>query len=190
MKRVTSRPALAAAVATLAVAASACSGGDSGSGTSSSTEPATSQTTGAGAERDARDRFVAEADALCTGVRKAGDGILARLERIEAGTQPEQTKARQLARVFGDQIRIIADFRGRLASLEPPPGDEARVGELLAALDDGAAALTRVRAALADGDFERANELLPDYVAAVDEGNRLAREYGFEVCGSGPASGD
>ena len=185
----TSRPGPATALAALALAASACSGGDSESAPSPSTEPGTAQTTGSGAEADARNRFVAEADALCTGVRKAGDGILARLERIEAGTQPERTKATQLARVFGDQIRIIADFRNRLADLEPPPGDRARVAELVAALDDGAAALTRVRAALADGDFDRANELLPDYVAAVDEGNRLAREYGFEVCGSGPASG-
>ena len=165
--------AIAAVLVALVLAAGACSGDDS-----QPTPPAASPAS------VAKHRFIEKGDALCLGIQERLRRIGRRLDTIQRSSAPERERQRRLAAVFADQVDVIADFRTRLGDVQAPPGDEDAVERLLHELDQSAAALTRIRAALVDGRSKEASKLLPDYVTAVDEGNRLAREYGFEVCGA------
>ena len=70
--------------------------------------------------------------------------------------------------------------RGELLAAEA--GDEARVDEFIATLDNGAASARDIKAALDDGQAP-SPELLQTYFGVVARGNELARAFGFRVCG-------
>ncbi len=163
----------------LVVLASAC-GGDGGEGEGEAA-PTTTTTTAASA---AKQRFIEEGDEVCGEAQEALGEIFVRLQEIEESDAPEAQKLPRLARVFGDEIELIDTFRDRFAALEPPPGDEAEMERFLSSLEEGATFLGSIRDALAEGDSDRATDLLPEYAEAVDEGNALARDYGFKVCGA------
>lgn len=132
----------------------------------------------------ARQKFVAEADALCAPSQVQAADLRRRAQEIAAqqGSVPQSELTEQAARLWADQIALAERFRDDFQNLEVPPGDEELVGQLRDALSDGIDVAHDIHAELEDGE-EPSPTLIQDYAAAVERGNAAARAYGFSVCG-------
>lgn len=124
---------------------------------------------------EARDQFIAQADQICTEGGK----------RIETGTRKifgagnKTPSDEQIIEAYTDVT--IPEFErifDQIGELEPPPGDEDQIDEILSTADE----------ALAEAEDEPANLAKPvGQGNPFDETNELLQDYGFEVCGGGNA---
>jgi hypothetical protein len=99
---------------------------------------------------------------------------------VEAGKVVERETDR-LAR-FEEIILIHSGLLVQWSKVEPPPGDEARIDEILAAFDDGIDEAQRAATAFRAGDsagYYASESRGREHEA---EGAALARSYGFRVC--------
>jgi hypothetical protein len=141
-------------------------------------------TTGEGAT-PSKQEFIAQGDAICAGLRPEQAELQRRAQQLQAQSD-ELSKGEFLARAasfWGDQIQVMEGFRGDLARLGAPPGDEERVEQFLTSIDDGIAIAREMQTRLEDGQDVLATQV-EEYRQTVSRGNTLAQGYGFEVCGS------
>jgi hypothetical protein len=119
-----------------------------------------------GSDAPTREEYIADADAIC----QQADADLETVAKDQFGTTPPSRQ--QLAQFTEDEvIPNIEDQLAELRELEPPEGDEDQVAEIYDTLDQG------VQEFKADPNFESPPQ-------AIAEANRLAEEYGLEVCGN------
>jgi hypothetical protein len=131
-----------------------------------------------------RAEYIAQVDAICADVQAEAAELQRQAQELRAQGD-ELPKAEFLARAasfWGEQIRVTESFREQLAQLDPPPGDEDRVGQFVESIDDGLAIAREIEATLEGGD-DIAASTVEEYGRAVVRGNALAQAYGFEVCG-------
>ena len=154
--------------------------GCAGGGEEAETTAAPAGTT----EAQTRDEYIAQADAICTDVQADAAELRRQAQELQAQSRelPEAEFLERAASFWGEQIRVIESFRGRLAELEPPPGDEEQVGQFVESIDDGMAIAREIQATL-EGGSDVAASTVEEYGQTVARGNALAQDYGFEVCG-------
>jgi hypothetical protein len=132
----------------------------------------------------ARQEFITAGDAICADAQLEAADLARRAQELQAqsGTLSESEQLDDAAELWGDQIEFAERFREQLGNLDPPPGDEARIDELLASLDEGIVTARGIKARLDDGE-SLPPELVQTYARIAERGNALARAYGFQVCG-------
>jgi hypothetical protein len=119
---------------------------------------------------DAKQEYIEKGDEVC---RLGSLQIASEGQRRFGASQPPPEKLDEYGKQIVVPVLQKSTLRG-LRALPPPEGDEETVAAIYDALAETIAAL-------------RANpELIaqPNVGGAFDEVNRLARDYGFEQCGS------
>lgn len=119
--------------------------------------------------------FVSKADEVC----QASD------EKIEPKLGPVfSAKLPEAATVIKDVILPSQrDQVATLRALTPPPGDEARVKELIDSIDAVTPAIERLLAAAEAGDKEAYDAAFRDVTRGFEATEEPFKEYGFEECG-------
>jgi hypothetical protein len=133
---------------------------------------------GACSTANARSDFIRRGDQVC----EAQQAEIVAL----VGSEPQHVTSEslpQFRRIFARLATLFQNRLDGLKTLDPPDGDEARIGAILADLERSVTALEQSQQAAASGD----PALL---VSIAQRGNSLAqrisqsfREYGFNVCG-------
>jgi hypothetical protein len=121
---------------------------------------------GCGSDTPSREEYIADADAIC----QQADADLETVAQDQFGTKPPNRQ--QLTQFTEDEV--IPNIEAQLAELrelDPPEGEEEQVAEIYDTLEQ---ALEEFKA---DPDIENPP-------AGIAEANRLAEEYGLEVCGN------
>lgn len=128
--------------------------------------------------------YIAQVDAICADVQAEAAELQRQAQELQAQSDelPKAEFLERAASFWGDQIRVTESFREQVAQLDPPPGDEDRVGQFVESIDDGLAIAREIEATLEGGDDIVASTV-EEYGQAVVRGNTLAQAYGFEVCG-------
>jgi hypothetical protein len=170
--RITTLLALALAAGLIAAGCGDDDDDTTTSSTTTTTEAGATGATGATGEPLTKEEFIVEADAVC----KAGD------QKIDAGAQEtfggggNPGKAEQEAFVVEVVIPSIQEQVDGIAALTPPEGDEDEVAAIVDAAQAAVDQIEEDPSALTGGGSG------PDPFA---EANKLAKEYGLEVCGQG-----
>ncbi|MGI8777868.1 MAG: hypothetical protein ACR2LJ_10945 [Acidimicrobiales bacterium] len=116
--------------------------------------------------------FIAKADSLCRAAARAMAGI------------PEPRSGADLVRYFARMLplgeKMTADFK----ELPVPPGDEAKVAEIVAALDTLRAKEKEAADAARSGDSSRFIAIEKEYLPLVTAVDAKLDAYGLAVCGS------
>lgn len=174
---------LTAPAVLVAVALAGCG---NGGGENETTEAATPSTTEAETTVDmpTKAEYIAQVDAICADVQAEAAELQRQAQELRAQSDelPKAEFLERAASFWGEQIRVTESFREEVAQLDPPPGDEDRVGEFVETIDDGLAIAREIEATLEGGD-DIAASTVEEYGRAVVRGNTLAQAYGFEVCG-------
>jgi hypothetical protein len=119
-----------------------------------------------GSDAPSTEEYIADADAIC----RQADADLETVVKEQFGTTPPNRQ--ELAQFTEDEvIPNIEDQLAELRELEPPEGDEDQVARIFDTLDQ------------AIQEFKR-NPDIENPPRGIAEANRLAEDYGFEVCGN------
>ena len=118
-----------------------------------------------------------------------GDGIcadaVAALEEVDLTSDRFGDEEEQKAFLAGldEGIEITETRLERFRDLTPPEEDQETFDRLVELQEKNLDNIREYRAAVEDGDTDRANDLLNESTPARDEAKELAAQYGFEVCG-------
>jgi hypothetical protein len=118
-----------------------------------------------GSDAPSKDEYIAQADEIC---QKGDDDLDAAIENEFGTRSPSQQEIIQFSE--DEVIPNIEEQLVALRELTPPDGEEETVNEIYDTLGRG------LEEYKADPDLQNPPE-------AVQEANRLAEEYGLEVCG-------
>jgi hypothetical protein len=128
---------------------------------------------GAGeAQRLTKEEYVEEADAIC---KEAND-------RIAALPEPQSTD--QLAELGQQVIDIGQAELDRLRALRPPAADEATINGAYDLIEQQLGVAADLVDAARNGDLGQVQQLLDQGEQLNDQADQIARDYGFEECGS------
>ena len=122
---------------------------------------------------DARARFIARGDAICADYRR---------QESEARKQNTGEKEEQV-RYLSTVASLVSESVERLKALGAAPGDKGKFDAYVAKLEELAGHVRRFRDAIANDDRSYAQEARRVSETSA-EARRIAREYGFQVCGS------
>jgi hypothetical protein len=176
----------------LAIAVAACggSGPDRASETDGGSTSTGSTSTGelGGTERaSVRAKLIAEADAICRAHRPAQTELQRRVtadsEDLDANESAASRKA--LAEDLRRSSDVAEDELEELRELPPPPGEAPRLHHIILAAQAGSIGALIAAEAVESGDAELTEEAVAQTRTANEEARRLARDYGFQVCGRG-----
>jgi hypothetical protein len=151
-------PAVLCALATT-VALAACGGGDD---TSDS----------------AKTDYIRAADRICSDAGKIGSAMSQSVQ--QALTQGNAAGAAQAINQFQPTFRKHLD---RLAALPAPKGEEAEVSKVVDALNASADDVATEARALQGDDQKLLDRVIGSLRANQERAGKLARAYGFKVCG-------
>ena len=169
-----------AALLAVVLVLAGCGGSDDGASSDAATDtvPATEPSGGDKAS------YIAAGDEICADAQIEAAALLEEAQALQqqSETLPPDEFLSRAADFWQGQIDFAEDFRGQFAELEPPAEDAERHEEFLASVDEGISTATEIQQTLEDGN-EVPGSLSDEYRASVEEGNRLARDYGFQVCG-------
>ncbi len=127
-----------------------------------------------GAKSVMKSSYVTKSEAMC---RDAGD-------RTEAVSPPGKTLA-STSRYLDAVLAISVKFAGDLKSIPVPPGDEATVSELMAAMDTLNAKGQEVSVAAKSNNPQLVLALFEEVEVATTALNAKLDAYGLETCGTG-----
>jgi hypothetical protein len=144
-------------------------------------------TTTSEGQAPSKQAYIAQGDAICADVQSDAAKLQRQAQQLQAQSDelPEAEFLRRAASFWGEQIQVMERFRGDLARLGAPSGDEERIQQFLKSIDDGITIAREMKATLEDGREVPASKV-EEYGQTVVRGNTLAQAYGFEVCGSNP----
>ncbi len=121
-----------------------------------------------------RSGFLALAELYCR--RSASD--------IGAIHIPEGKAGRDFAAYFGATVDILDRMAAGIGAIPAPPGDEARIEEILQAQQAAQAKGREFHAAAADEDFNRMDALYQELAALIAVADAKWDAYGLAICGS------
>lgn len=139
------------------------------------------QTTDAEARqgKSTKTEFIKHADEICARSEKSRADFQAQFQK--ALQEGETARAAQLLRQAADSDE---DAAAELRNLEVPPGNEAVINRWLS-INESLTAVSRDYAdALAADDRERKAAVGETLLKRVAASNKIAREYGFKICGT------
>jgi hypothetical protein len=122
-----------------------------------------------GADRRVRARFIRRADAICRAARQAAAEI--------------ESRNRDQAEVVGDLAGIVGRTVRRLRALELPVSRRRTARAYISAQGRNARLLRALAAAIDQEDEERLEVVQRELAANGERAVRLARRFGFRVCG-------
>jgi hypothetical protein len=108
--------------------------------------------------------FMAQASAVCAKAQTAREG-----QRQELAELGGDSGAEDPAAVMDLLLKPVEEMSDELGDLGPPKGEEAEVGAIVSAYEEGAAEL-------------EADPVAGNAVTAFDRANRLAAAYGLTEC--------
>jgi hypothetical protein len=128
---------------------------------------------------DARADYIRAADRICGDAGKIGAAMSQSVQ--EALTQGNVAGAAQAINQFQPTFRKHLD---RLAALPAPQGQEAKAKEVVAALNSTADDVASEARALQNNDQKLLDEVIASLRSKQARAQKLAKAYGFKVCGS------
>lgn len=171
----------------LCAAATACSGGEPASTRNSESPPtasvggspggsATQPSSGPGgtSTTNAKARFIARADRICTDFHREEAALES---RFNSGKESQPGYYRGIARLLRDALR---DLR----SLDPPTSDRRFVDRYLELIAQSASTFDALARANEQGDHEEEQRLARRARDIGEQTRAMARSYGFKECGS------
>lgn len=186
--------AILAAVAVIAGCGGSSDSSGSASGSPSSTSDSSETTTsssgeeptdegGEGEEVLAKLEFISEADAICKRIQKKGAPLESQYSQLgeSANTPPELKK---LAGVVRKLLGYASEGIGEVQALDEPPADTKAVEDYAAVIDERISTGEEFADALEKGERSQANGLLEEAGEIATQAEKMASDYGFEVCGS------
>jgi len=151
-----------AVTATIALAAASCGGGGAPS----------------------KEEFIAQADAICNtyNVRFACD-VLHTYPEGDPTSLTSDDDVRAFADPFSATYDVYFQEFEELGALAPPADFREQYDALLASLDLTLQAIAQGAEAARNADREGISDAMQKERASSSEVSRIAKEYGFEVCG-------
>jgi hypothetical protein len=128
-----------------------------------------------GDDGTSKDDFIEEADAIC----RDGEEKAQELGR-EAFADPQNPTREEVLALLQDALPIQRDIIAQIRDLEKPEGDEDEIDAFLTEAEQATDQAAEIRDPQAAVAFFQATETPNDPFAEAD---RLAQEYGLEVCG-------
>ncbi|MFN2608941.1 MAG: hypothetical protein ABR511_13805 [Acidimicrobiales bacterium] len=128
-----------------------------------------------GARDIVKSAFVAKAEAICKDANKKSDAV----------RKPSTSDLRSFGRYLDTIQPIYTKATADLHALAVPPGDEAAVSDMLAALEAQVAKANDVGAAAKANDRAKALAALDEVNVLTTAANAKADAYGVRACGSG-----
>jgi hypothetical protein len=127
-----------------------------------------------GTEEDAlsREEYISAVDSIC----------LDFLETVEGWEIPESPD--ELPEYLDSVIETGDEASQDLGSIQPPPDAEGVHTALRVSLDGSLAQTREARETFAAGDLDAGKHALEEASDIGDDSDQLAKDYGFEVCGS------
>jgi|tagenome__1003787_1003787.scaffolds.fasta_scaffold20927169_2 hypothetical protein len=159
------RSSILAALALTSLLAAGCGGGDDGGGKAAASAPSKSE-------------YVRSADRVCSQVR-----VLLNSANVELAKAFNEKKAGGAADALDRFTPKFSAKVEQLRKLPPPSGDEAQVAGVLRVMATQVDALKRESRALRAEDSKSLEAIGKVQQQAFKDADRLARQYGFHVCG-------
>jgi hypothetical protein len=172
---------ISTAVACLAVIAAGCGGGGS-----SSVETSSGYPPGASVEFP-KQRFIQEADALCSDYQAQAEPIRGEIEAIEQSSNPESPKSEvRLGELLRDAVAKAEAELESIRELEPPKADALTIQTMLDTAQEGNGSADEYAEALEEGETSRFGDLGKETETANNRAKGIAEGYGLKVCGQAP----
>ncbi|MDQ3645716.1 MAG: hypothetical protein M3345_02130 [Actinomycetota bacterium] len=118
-----------------------------------------------------KEEFIAQADAICKQADEQTETLATPTSPAEAGGFVEKAQE-----ITGESVRKIRE-------LEPPAGDEDTIETMLNKVEEALAYLPTMAEAAQAKDLKTLQEAGRQLQATAGEAQKIARDYGFEVCG-------
>lgn len=119
-----------------------------------------------------REKLIEEADAICTEYDS----------RIDEVGEPE--RADDIERYVDEVKPIVEEGTNELDNLTPPEDLEDEYDEWISLTRTGLASFDDLKAAAAEGDAQRIQEIVQDLDGGEAEADRIAQNIGFQECGN------
>ena len=126
---------------------------------------------GDGGDSLSREELIEQGDAICTEYES----------RVDEVDQPQNSE--DVAR-FVDEVKpVVEEGTDKLDELTPPEELEDDYDEWIELSRTGTASLDELKAAAAESDDTRVEEIIQDLGDDAAEADRIAQEIGFQKCG-------
>jgi hypothetical protein len=140
---------------------------------------------GGGGSALTKEDFISQADAVCTKYdtefTKEVEPTYPNVDPTSASTSDEDLKK------FEEPLHATHDLRSRqvdeLRELTPPEAFQEQWDTVLADLDKGIEGTAEAADAIGNADRAAVEAAFAGAQSAFDEADRIAKEYGFKVCG-------
>jgi len=136
------------------------------------------------AKAPTREQFIAETDMRCRTSNRRTQALNEDVQRAAAGAQSDEQLVRRLAPILERGRDTVRDSATVFQSTQAPDADASAITRIRAAYDRQAELARKLAAAAGDGDLEQFQALSGRQRDGVAAARRLARDYGFKVCGS------
>ena len=158
--------AMLAATATAALALSACGSGDGDR------------------DRPTRAQFIAGTDRVCATSNRRTRDLNRQLARAAAAARDDRDLLRRFAPILERGYGRVRDNAIAFRTAEPPAADAARIEAIRRLYDRQAEFVSKLAAAARRSDARAFARLSDEQRAVTIRARRLARAFGFKVCGS------
>ena len=158
------RIALVVGIASLALAAASC-GGDGGG------------------DRLTKDELISQGDAICEKYRSKFEAVdFPNADPTSPNTSDEVLD--QFGDALDEVVPIFRDQIGELRDLNPPEDFEDQYNGAMDDLDGAVDSLDEAADAAHDADRDKLREALQESDRRGEAADKVARDYGFKVCGA------
>lgn len=161
------------------------SGSSSGSSDSSSDPSSSTSSTQAGTAGEplTKSEFIAQADDICKTIKEEDASLEARFQQLSKS--PKSAKdLKELADVARELVGYSAKGIGQIQDLEPPLADQGTIDTYAATINSRIATGKDFADALEANDQERVSSLVEQASVISVKAEKMAKSYGFKVCGA------
>ncbi len=137
-----------------------------------------------GADTPTRAQFIAGTDRVCATSNRRTRVLNGQLARAAAGARDDRDLLRRLAPILERGYGRVRDNAIAFRTAEPPAADAAEIERIRRLYDRQAEFVRKLAAAARRGDARTFATLSDEQRQVVTRARRLARAFGFKVCGS------
>jgi hypothetical protein len=135
-------------------------------------------------DRPTRAQFIAGTDRVCATSNRRTRELNQQLARAAAGARDDRDLLRRLAPILQRGYGRVRDNAIAFRTAEPPAADAARIEAIRRLYDRQAEFVSKLAAAARRGDSRAFARLSNEQRQVTSRARRLARAFGFKVCGS------
>jgi hypothetical protein len=136
-----------------------------------------------------RSQFIVEADRICGNASRQLNPQQARLDATLKTEQSQDTPAHRaaLGAALREETGLVRPQLDRLSALTPPPGDRAAIARYIATVAAEADLTDQFATAVEANDGPGVTRLATKLTQGKATATRLAKGYGFKICGTSKA---